>query len=348
MKQEEKVFFVSDYMEGADPEILSRLMETNHLKTVGYGLDEFSEQAREKVRAACNTPNAEVFFLVGGTQTNATVIHGLLQSYQGVISADSGHINTHEAGAIEFGGHKVIALPHENGKLRVDQVEAYVRRFWEDENRGHNVMPKMVYLSQPTEYGTLYTKKELEEFYNLCREYQLYLFVDGARLAYALGSKENDVSLEDLGRLCDVFYIGGTKCGALFGEAVVFPKKEIASHFFSVIKQHGALLAKGRLTALQFDVLFTGEKYKDLGKVGIERGEEVKELFREKGYEFGILSPTNQIFLKFSKEDIEKLSKSIAFGVWEDLGDGMYMVRFVTSWATTKEEVERLREALYA
>ena len=262
---EHRLSFSCDYLEGAHPAILQRLCETNFAQTAGYGTDEYCESAREKIRAACGAPNAEIHFLVGGTQTNATVIDALLRSYEGVIAADTGHISVHEAGAIEFGGHKVLTLPQENGKITASQIRALLDRYEDDANRDHTVMPGMVYLSQPTEYGTLYSKKELAAISALCREKRLPLYIDGARLAYALACPENDVTLRDLAALCDIFYIGGTKCGALLGEAVVIPQPGLIPHFFTIIKQHGALLAKGRLLGIQFDTLFTDGLYERIG-----------------------------------------------------------------------------------
>ena len=242
-----RISFTSDYMEGAHPLIMQRLMETNLEKTPGYGTDAYCEAAKAKIRSACHAPEGEIFFLVGGTQTNATVIDGLLQSYQGVIAAETGHIGVHEAGAIEFGGHKVLTLPHKNGKINAEQIEKLLCDYANDANRDHMVMPGMAYLSQPTEYGTLYSRAELTQISSVCRAHRMPLYVDGARLAYALACPENDVSLADLAALCDAFYIGGTKCGALFGEAVVLPRPGLIPHFFTIIKQHGALLAKGCL-----------------------------------------------------------------------------------------------------
>ena len=236
--------FASDYMEGAHPAILKKLAETNLIKSAGYGLDEYSETAREKIRKACNAPEAEVHYLVGGTQTNATVIGALLASYQGVIAAETGHVSSHEAGAIEAGGHKVLTIPQTDGKISAEKVEEVLNTFKEDGNRDHMVMPGMVYISQPTEYGTLYNRQELEALSKVCRSNGIPLYLDGARLAYALACSANDVTLEDIAACCDAFYIGETKCGALFGEAVVFPKPGLIPHFFTIIKQRGALLAK--------------------------------------------------------------------------------------------------------
>ena len=246
---EHSLSFSCDYMEGAHPQILQRLMETNLEKTPGYGSDCYCEAAKAKIREACKAPAAEIFFLVGGTQTNATVIDAMLKSYQGVIAASTGHISVHEVGAIEFGGHKVLTLPHHNGKISASQIEALLEQYQNDASHDHMVMPGMVYLSHPTEYGTLYSREELTAISSLCRAHQIPLYLDGARLAYALACPQNDLTLADLAALCDVFYIGGTKCGALFGEAVVIPNAETIPHFFTIIKQHGALRAKGRLLA---------------------------------------------------------------------------------------------------
>lgn len=334
--------FACDYLEGAHPKIMQRLMETNLCKTAGYGSDEYSESAREKIRAACKAPEADVFFLVGGTQTNATVIDALLCSYQGVLAADTGHIAVHEAGAIEFGGHKVLTLPHTDGKLSASSIEAALQAFYSDENHEHMVMPGMVYLSQPTEYGTLYTRKELEEIHTVCRNYQVPLYVDGARLAYALACPENDVRLPDLARLCEVFYIGGTKCGALFGEAVVFPQHEFVPHFFTIVKQHGALLAKGRIAGIQFDTLFTDDLYQMVGHTAIAAAKRVRDALREKGYQMVFSSPTNQIFVLFNREELDRLESLVEMSFWEQRDEEHTVMRIATSWATTDEDVDRL------
>ena len=275
--------FASDYMEGTHPAILQRLSEINFHKLDGYGQDEISEDAREKIRRACGAEDAGVYFLVGGTQTNATVIDALLKPWQGVIAAETGHIAVHEAGAIEWGGHKVLTLPQRDGKIQAEAVHACLEAYRADENREHTVMPGMVYLSQPTEYGTLYSLAELEAISAVCRGAGIPLYADGARLCYALACPANDVTLPDLARLCDAFYIGGTKCGALLGEAVVFPKKETAPHFFTIVKQHGALLAKGWVAGIQFGTLFTDGLYLRIGKPAIEAADRIRAALREKG-----------------------------------------------------------------
>lgn len=342
----EKLSFASDYQEGAHPAVMRRLCETNLLQSAGYGADEFCESARAKIRSACRCPNAAVHFLVGGTQTNATVIDASLKPYQGVIAAESGHISVHEAGAIEYGGHKVLTLPHALGKLSAKRIREYCADYQNDANREHMVMPGMVYLSQPTEYGTLYSLSELGEIRDVCAEYGLLLYVDGARLAYALACEQNDAALHDLARFCDVFYIGGTKCGALFGEAVVMPNPNLLSHFFTVMKQHGALLAKGRLLGIQFDALFTDGLYVEAGRAAIRTAGEMKAVFAAKGYRFAFDSPTNQIFIVVENEEMRRLSESVEFSFWEKYDDSHTVIRFASSWATRMEDVRKLSEVL--
>jgi threonine aldolase len=337
-----KIQFASDYQEGAAPEILARLQETNWEQTAGYGEDGYSESARSRIREACQAPEAEIHFLVGGTQTNATVIDTVLRPYQGVVAAATGHVNVHEAGAIEYGGHKVLAVPEEDGRLTAKALEAFVKNYWDDANREHMVMPGMVYLSQPTEMGTLYTLAELEAIRAVCTAYKLPLFVDGARLAYALGTPENDVTLPDLARLCDVFYIGGTKCGALFGEAVVFPKPGFVPHFFTMVKQHGALLAKGRISGLQFETLFTDGLYEGLGRHGIQMARKIRRALLEKGYELPYPAPTNQLFLLLDKKKADELAEKVVLGFGTEWPDGRVLMRICTSWATREEDVEKL------
>ncbi len=342
MKEQKKLSFTSDYMEGAHPLILRKLAETNLEKTAGYGLDEYSESARKKIRAACGTPEADVFFLAGGTQTNAVMISALLRPWQGVISAGSGHISVHEAGAIEYGGHKVLALPHHDGKITAEAVRDCLETYLQDANRDHMVMPGMVYLSHPTEYGTLYSLAELRAISEVCRRYQIPLYLDGARLAYALACPENDITLPDLGMLCDAFYIGGTKCGALFGEAVVIPDRRAVPHLFTMIKQHGALLAKGRITGIQFDVLFTDSLYLQIGRPAIEAAARIREALAAKGYDLTPPSPTNQLFLRLDKAQAAALSEKVEMSFIEQTDDGRVIMRIVTSWATTPEEADCL------
>lgn len=337
----EKLYFASDYMETAAPEIMEALAGLAGKKFTGYGSDVISESARRKILAAAGAPEGEVHFLVGGTQTNATVIDTMLRPYEGVIAASTGHVSVHEAGAIEYGGHKVLTLPAKDGKIGAADIDGLAGTYWNDENHEHMVMPAMVYISQPTEYGTLYSLKELEEISAVCRKWKLALYVDGARLAYALAAKGNDVTLKDLSRLTDVFYIGGTKCGALLGEAVVFPKKGTVPHFFTMVKQHGALLAKGWAAGLQFDTLFTGGLYEKLGKKGDEMADHIRQALDEKGYVQDVRNSTNQIFITLTHEKARALSKKVEMGFWENKGDKVVM-RIATSWASTEEETEKL------
>ena len=338
----DKLFFASDYMEGAHPRILERLSETNMISQAGYGDDTYSNHARELIREACEAPDADIYFLVGGTQTNAVVIDSLTQSYQGVVASEAGHISTHEAGAIEFTGHKVMTLPEKDGKISASEIKDLVEGYRNDENHEHMVMPGMVYISHPTESGTLYSLKELTEISEVCHEYGLPLYMDGARMAYGLACPESDVTLPDIARLCDVFYIGGTKCGALLGEAVVIPKHDLIPHFFTLIKQHGALLAKGRAAGVQFETLFTDGLYMELGRNAINAAARIRQALKDKGYEFAIDSPTNQIFLVLTPEEKARLEENIVMGFWENLPDGRIVMRIATSWATTEENVDRL------
>ena len=340
------ISFESDYTEGAHPKILQRLMETNLEQLSGYGGDKYCDSAREKIRKACGQPEAAVWFISGGTQTNQLVISSLLRSYEGVIAAQTGHVNGHEAGAIEYTGHKVLALPHTEGRLTAESVRECLEGFYGDRNHEHMVFPGMVYISHPTEYGTLYSKAELEALHEVCAAYRIPLYMDGARLAYGLMSRETDVTLMDIAELCDVFYIGGTKCGALLGEAVVFPKGGAPEHFLTLIKQHGALLAKGRAMGVQFDTLFTDGLYDELGKNAIDRAEDMKRVLRKKGCRFFMNSPTNQQFIVLEDGQLAELQKKIAVSFWEKPDAEHTVVRLATSWATTEEQIRALGEAL--
>ena len=338
--------FDNDYMEGAHPLILERLVATNMMKSVGYGCDEVCESARRRIREACDAPEAEVHFLVGGTQTNATVIRALLRPYEGVIAADTGHIALHEAGAIEAVGHKVLTIPHQNGKLTAAAVDAYIEAFRRDEAWDHMVWPGMVYISQPTEYGTIYSLAELEALSAICRKWSIPLFADGARLGYGIMAEGADVGLKDLARLCDVFYIGGTKVGAMFGEAVVVPQRGRIPHFFTTIKQSGALLAKGRMLGVQFDTLFTDNLYLRIARHAVELATRLREGLTAKGFSTYYSSPTNQAFFVLSAEQLHRLRAVTTFSEWEHLDDGRTVVRLATSWATRPEDVEALLAAL--
>ena len=341
-EKNEKLGFASDYMEGAHPMLLERLVETNMVSCAGYGADAFSESARVRIRRACEAPEAEIFFLAGGTQANAVVLGALLRPYQGVIAAATGHIATHEAGAIEHGGHKVIELAHDEGKLQASDVATCFDAWKADDNREHMVMPGAVYISQPTEYGTLYSLDELAQLSAVCRENGAALYLDGARLAYALATPTNDAGLADIARLCDAFYIGGTKCGALLGEAVVFPTPGLVPGFFSIVKQNGALLAKGRVAGVQFDALFTDGLYQRIGQGAIAAADRIREALERLGYEQTIASPTNQIFVALEQRQLDTLSQQVELSFWEHLADGRTVMRIATSWATQEADVDAL------
>ncbi len=334
--------FENDYSEGAYPGILEKLVETNYVQTSGYGMDDYCEKAREIICSLCERQDADVHFLVGGTQANTTIIASILRPHQGVISADSGHINVHETGAIESTGHKVLALTGENGKITAKQIAATCEAHEQDVTREHIVQPGMVYISNPTEYGTLYSKKELEDISEVCRERSLPLFLDGARLGYGLMAEGYDVTLPDIARLCDVFYIGGTKVGALFGEAVVITNNSLKKDFRYFIKQRGGMLAKGRLLGLQFQVLLEEGAYFEIAKEADRLAMKLAKALKEKGYQMYLESITNQQFPILSNEMIERLSEKYAFSYWEKYDENSSVVRFCTSWATKEEDVDAL------
>ena len=339
--------FDCDYLEGAHPQIMQRLMETNLEQTPGYGDDEYCVRAREKVLSACGNPDADVYFLVGGTQANLTVIAAALRAHQGVIAVDSGHINVHESGAIEATGHKVIALPGEAGKLRADDVRAFCAGYWADATFEHMVQPAMVYISHPTEWGTLYTRAELEALSAVCREYGMLLYMDGARLGYALAADEyrpeaERLSLADIARLTDAFYIGGTKVGALFGEALVLSAPGLRKDFRYFVKQRGGLLAKGRLLGIQYDVLFTDGLYVEIARHAVGLALRIREAFAKKGFEFYLDSPTNQQFPILTEAQLAAMGEKYSFAIFARLGEGRSAVRFCTSWATKPENVDQL------
>lgn len=339
------ISFESDYNNGCHEAILNRLSATNNKRATGYGLDDFCNAARDKVRQACGAPDADVFFLVGGTQTNATVIDAMLSGYQGVLSVETGHINVHESGAIEFGGHKVLALPSHDGKMDADELRRWLEAFYADIAYEHMVFPGMVYITFSTEMGTIYSRDELQAISDVCKQYKLPLFIDGARLGYGLMAEGCDVTIQQLAALCDVFYIGGTKCGALCGEAVVFPHGNAPAHFFTIVKQHGALLAKGRLLGIQFDVLMEDGLYFKIARHAVEQAMRLRDAFVAKGYDMYSNSPTNQQFVLLDKETIARLEKDFVFEQWFPVGDKMNC-RFVTSWATRPEDVDALIDAL--
>ena len=340
------LYFVNDYSEGAHEKVLQHLIDTNMEQLAGYGMDHYCESAKEKIKKACGCEDAEVFLLTGGTQTNQIVIDTLLQPYEGVVAAQTGHVSTHEAGAIEFTGHKVLELPQKDGKICAADLRKLAERFYGDENHEHMVFPGMVYISHPTEYGTLYTRGELAELSDICQQYHIPLYLDGARLGYGLAVEDTDVTMEDIAEYCDIFYIGGTKVGAFCGEAVVFTKENAPRHFVTLIKQHGALLAKGWFLGVQFDTLFTDDLYMKISKNAITTAARLKEILKEKGYDFYIDSPTNQIFVEMEDEKLKELEKNVRVSFWEKTDEKHTVVRFATSWATDMEKVEKLREYL--
>ena len=342
------LYFENDYCEGAHPAILQKLTETNFEKVPGYGTDPYCASAKEKIRAACACPEADVFFISGGTQTNAIVIASMLQRWQGVMAAATGHVAAHEAGAIEYTGHKVIALPAHEGKVCADDVRDWCATFYADENHDHMVFPGMVYISHPSEYGTLYTKAELEELHAVCQQYHMPLFMDGARLGYGLMAKGTDVTLADIAKLTDVFYIGGTKVGALFGEAVVIMNEALKKDFRFMMKQRGGRLAKGRLLGIQFDALFTDDLYFKISRHAIEMAHQIRDIFVSAGYPLLFDSPTNQQYPIMPDDELAEIGKSFGYEYWERVDETHSGVRFCASWATTQENVDALRAAVQA
>ena len=340
------VSFESDYIAGAHPEVLKKLCETNLESLPGYGSDKYCESAKEKIRAAVGSEDADVEFIAGGTQTNAVVISTMLADHEGVVAAKTGHISAHEAGAIEYTGHEVLLLPQHNGKIDAAELKQYIIDFYADASYDHMTFPGMVYISHPTEYGTLYSKAELEAISAVCRSYSIPLFMDGARLGYGLMSRSTDVTLQDIATLCDVFYIGGTKVGALCGEAVVFMRGCKPKHFLTSVKKRGALLAKGRLLGVQFDALFTDDLYFRIGKYAIDMAERLKQIFISHGYRFFIENPTNQQFVILENDKMAELSEKLAFSFWEKYDESHTVVRFATSWSTTEDDLAALEAAL--
>lgn len=338
--------FECDYNNGCHPEVLKALVETNSTYTAGYGDDEYSVLAKKRIKKACGCPNAQVYLLVGGTQTNEVVISSMLLPWQGVLAATTGHIAVHEAGAIEYTGHKVLTLPQKDAKISAKDLKAYLENYYKDGNYTHMVFPGMVYISFPTELGTLYKKKELTDIYSVCKEYKIPLFIDGARLGYGLTSKACDITLPELCKLCDVLYIGGTKVGALCGEAVVFTHKNEPEHFFTMIKQKGALLAKGRLTGIQFATLFDNNLYFEISKHANDMAIKLRKLIKKLDMEFFYETPTNQQFVIVKNSILDELSKQVAYGFWDKYDEDHTVIRFCTSWATTDEDLAELEKVL--
>lgn len=340
------ISFTCDYNEGAHLEILRRLIESNMEQLPGYGEDIYTQSACEKIRCAVGDPDAQVILLTGGTQTNATIIDAMLMHHEAVIAASTGHIAVHEAGAVELHGHKVITIAAHDGKINPDDLRQHLSDFYADPTYKHMAQPAMVYISFPTEAGTIYKLDELKAIRHICDKYNLKLFIDGARLGFGLASPACDFTMRDLPQLCDAFYIGGTKVGALCGEAVVFPRGKAPRHFFSIVKQHGALMAKGRVLGIQFDTLFTDDLYMRISRHAIDMAKLLKQVFIERGIPLSVDSPTNQQFPILTAEQQRALEGKVEYEVWQTLPDGKAVTRFATSWATTHEQIEQLRDVL--
>lgn len=337
--------FDNDYMETCHPKILDSLQKICFDKNLGYGCDKITLNAKEKIKLHLNCPEAEIHFLVGGTQTNSIVIDSLLKKYESVISVDIGHITDHEAGAIEAKGHKIVMLKNHDGKMHTKDLINYLATFNADKNNAHMVRPGMVYISFPTEYGTIYTIEELKELRQICDENNLILYMDGARLGYGIAASM-DVTLKDIAKYCHVFYIGGTKIGAMFGEALVFTKKNLCPHFFTLIKQGGALLAKGWILGLQFDTLFTDNLYLEISKNAILMANKLESELIKKGYKMFIDSPTNQKFVIIENSKIDILEEKVGFTFWQKYDDNHTVIRIATSWATTEAQLNNLLKLL--
>ena len=338
--------FDSDYIEGAIPEILQALTDTNEEQTIGYMEDPHCENARKLIRERIGRPDADVHFVVGGTQANVTVISSILKHHQGAVCADSGHINIHETGAIEAAGHKCLATHSEDGTISAAEVEQLIKDHYSNAAFEHMIQPGIVYISFPTESGTLYSRKQLEELYEVTRRYDIPLFIDGARLGYGLTAAKNDLTIEDIANLCDIFYIGGTKCGALFGEAIVIVNDRYKKDFRYHIKQRFGMLAKGRMLGIQFEELFKEDRYFKIAKHAMDMADLLQEGLIAKGYAFQYEPVTNQLFPILPNEKIQELEKDFAFSIWEKKDDSHTVVRFVTSFMTKKENVEKLLAAL--
>ena len=336
------ILFNCDYLEGAHPSILEKLAQTNLEQAPGYGADTFCKQAAQQIQKACHAPQADVHFLCGGTQTNLTIIAACLRPYQCVLSAESGHINVHETGAIEATGHRIYALPAEQGKITAEQISRACKDHWADDNPEFAPQPKLVYLSFPTEYGTLYSKEELSAIRRVCDENNLFLFIDGARLGYGLAAQGNDVTLPDIAAVADVFYIGGTKLGALLGEAVVIPNHKLKKDFRYFMKQRGAILAKGRVLGIQFSALFENNLYLQLARHANEMALEIRRVCEAAGFASPYNSPTNQQFFVLPNKMLAKLEENYVFSHIRAVNRNETLVRICTSWATREEDVAQL------
>lgn len=340
------IYFDQDYAEGAHPKILDRLIETNLEQAPGYGADKYSEQARKYIRKISGNDEVDVHFLSAGTQTNLTVIASALRPHQGVIAADSGHIQNLETGAIEAVGHKILLLPADEGKITAKQVADMCETYWNNEGNTHKVQPGMLHLAHPTELGTLYTKEELKALYDVSKKYDLKFFIDGARLGYGLVAEETDLTMKDITELTDVFYLGGTKIGALLGEAVVIKDPDLKRDFRSIMKQKGALLAKGRLLGIQFEVLFEDNLYFEISKHAVQQAMRIKKALVEKGVEIKYKNQTNQLFPILSNEMIDHLDENFKFLIMNREDENHQLVRICTSWATTEENVSKFIQAI--
>ena len=338
--------FDTDYMAGAHKDVLQALTATNFLDTPGYGEDEFTRNAKRLLLEVCGLSEGAVYFLVGGTQTNLVVIDRLLSRNDGVVATDTSHINVHESGAIEATGHKIMLVPNHEGKMLAEDLKECLRNYNEDETKLHMVRPGMVYISFPTELGTVYTKKELKDLKEVCQENGIPLYIDGARMAYGVMAEGGDVTIHDIATIADVFYVGGTKCGAMFGEAVVTSNSSLLPRFISLMKLHGGLLAKGRLLGVQFSALFTDELYWKIGKYAVEKAMEIKNGFKSRGFKLLIDSPTNQQFVVLPNDVMDALSRNVSFEIWGCRGEKESAVRFVTSWNTPEDAVSKLFEYL--
>ena len=340
------IYFNNDYSEGCHPKILEKLSATNFEQTYGYGMDDHCSKAAKMIRDLCGNVDVAVHFLVGGTQTNLTVIASALRPYQAAVCAATGHIHVHETGAVEATGHKIIALPSADGKVTAQQVQTLVSAHRADEAREHTAQPKLVYISNPTELGTIYSRQELVDLSRVCRDNGLYLFLDGARLGYGLTARDNDLTIGDIAQLCDAFYIGGTKVGALFGEAVVISSASMAEDFRYMIKRHGGMLAKGRLLGIQFETLLENGLYFEIARGANALADQLRDCFAKLGYPLLVPGTTNQVFPVIPDSVLEELSKEFSFTEQERVDDTHRAVRFCTSWATKKENVDLLCEKL--